>query len=127
MSEQPQIRTTAGYLVYLLGPTIVAALCNEPDRLLVNDWPEDDGPIPGRAAVRRLEWALWALEHVRSVHGSDAAKTWFITENLTLGGHTPVRVVREGRYTALKAAVDVSLRPEGTKKPDPEGSGSTVN
>lgn len=125
MSDQPPIRTTAGYLVYLLGPTIVAALCNEPDRMLVNDWPEEDGPVPGRASVRRLEWTLWAVEHLRSVHGSDAAKTWMITDNALLGGRTPVRTIREGRYSAVKEAVQASIR-EDTKKPDPEGSGSSV-
>lgn len=106
--------------MYLLGPTIVAALCNEPDRLLVNDWPEEDGPMPGRAAVRRLEWTLWAAEHVRSAHGSDATKVWFITNNSLLGGKTPVRTIREGRYSAVKTAVEASMR-EGTR--DSEGSG----
>jgi hypothetical protein len=35
------------------------------------------------------------------------------------------RTIREGRYSAVKDAVQASIR-EDTKKPDPEGSGSTV-
>lgn len=102
------------YLLERLGRTLTAYIANTRSRSMPARWAtppgESDHASPGDDKVRRLKAAHAVFTMIENSDNDQVARSWLISANPRLSGHTPAEYIREDRipavFTAASAFVD---------------------
>lgn len=96
-------RDVVSELVDLLTPKIVASVAGVKDPGQVRKWVR--GSLnPTQPATQRLRFALDTLQEIESTQGRKVAQAWALSINGRLDYMSPVKAIREDRYSDVAAA-----------------------
>ncbi|GAA1114034.1 hypothetical protein [Arthrobacter flavus] len=92
----------------MLTARIVAGLAGVRDPLQVCEWAEGSA-IPPSESQSRLRFAYEVLSEIQMARRTNIAQAWALTVNPRLSYLSPVKAIREGRFTETKAAAKALL------------------
>ena len=102
------------YLLARLGRTLTAYIANTRSRSMPKRWatpPHEDGHAsPSDDKATRLKAAHAVFRMIEDSDNDQVARSWLISANPRLDGHTPAEYIRDGKipavYRAASAFVD---------------------
>ncbi|QIX54067.1 DUF2384 domain-containing protein (plasmid) [Rhodococcus sp. DMU1] len=104
------------YLLDRLGRTLTAYIAGSRSRAMPYRWATPPGQAhharPADEKVRRLKAAHTVFTALEKAENDQVARSWLITANPRLGGHSPAEWIREDRIPEVFTAVTAFL--EGT-------------
>lgn len=107
-SEGVGITAMVRELTETLTARIVAGLAGVRDPLQVREWAEGSA-VPPSESQSRLRIAHEVLSEIQTERRTNIAQAWALTVNSRLSDLSPVRAIREGRFTETKAAAKALL------------------
>lgn len=100
----------AAYLLKRLGPTLTAYITNSRSRAMPARWaaPPGEGThaTPSDDKATRLKAAHVVFRSIEDADNDQVARSWLISANPRLGGHTPAEFIREGKFPVVYRAAE---------------------
>ncbi|MBD0862889.1 DUF2384 domain-containing protein [Gordonia sp. zg691] len=95
------------YLRDRLGRTLTAYIADTRNRTMPEQWaspPRRDRAQPGEENSARLQATYIVLAMIEAAENDDVARSWLISANPRLDGHSPAEFIRIGRIPAVISA-----------------------
>lgn len=101
------------YLLERLGRTLTAYIANTRSRAMPARWAAPPGEpshaTPADDKATRLKAAHTVFQAIEDADNDQIARSWLISANPRLGGHTPSDCIRDGKYKDVFNAAEAFI------------------